>query len=53
MTLCPIAAAMSCTRCPAYKICPATRLLGDQKRTPAADSTEKPASQPKAGQQAD
>jgi hypothetical protein len=36
MTLCPIALAVSCTRCPAFKICPATRLLGDQKTVSSA-----------------
>ena len=36
MTLCPIALAVSCTRCPAFKICPATRILGDQKTVSSA-----------------
>ena len=36
MTLCPIALAVSCKRCPAYKICPATRLLGDEKEVSSA-----------------
>lgn len=32
MTLCPIAALSSCTKCPAFKICPAKSLLGDQAK---------------------
>lgn len=53
MTLCPIAAAVSCTRCPAYKICPATKVLGDQKRKPTTDNAAKPGNQPKTGEHAD
>ena len=29
MTLCPIALAVHCTRCPLVKVCPAKRVLGD------------------------
>jgi len=29
MTLCPIALAVHCTRCPLVKVCPAKRALGD------------------------
>jgi len=29
MTLCPIALAVHCTRCPIVKVCPAKRSLGD------------------------
>lgn len=40
MTLCPIALAVGCPKCPAFKICPATTILGDQKKDapPAGDS---------------
>jgi hypothetical protein len=31
MTVCPIAIAVGCAKCPAFKICPMTRILGDQK----------------------
>jgi hypothetical protein len=30
MTLCPIALVTGCAKCPAFKICPLTRVLGDQ-----------------------
>lgn len=35
MTLCPIAIAAGCAKCPAFKICPLKTVLGDQK-PPAA-----------------
>ncbi len=35
MTVCPVAIAVGCRRCPAFSFCPATRLLGDQ---PDADA---------------
>ncbi|MBK8285237.1 MAG: hypothetical protein IPK97_10380 [Ahniella sp.] len=45
MTICPIALAVGCKKCPVFSICPATRTLGDQKdeAPPAAASTNKPA----------
>lgn len=30
MTVCPIAIVAGCAKCPAFKICPAKGLLGDQ-----------------------
>lgn len=33
MTLCPVALAVGCRRCPVFSICPATRVLGDQAKT--------------------
>lgn len=43
MTLCPIALAVGCPKCPAFKICPATTILGDQKKdsAPKSDKTGK------------
>lgn len=35
MTLCPVALAVGCRRCPVFSICPATRVLGDQANTEA------------------
>lgn len=44
MTLCPIALAVGCQKCPAFKICPAKTLIGDapkaKEETPA--SVKKP-----------
>ena len=31
MTICPIAIAVGCKKCPAFKFCPLTTLLGDQQ----------------------
>jgi hypothetical protein len=37
MTLCPIALVTGCAKCPAFKVCPLTTVLGDQvKADPAA-----------------
>jgi hypothetical protein len=30
MTVCPVALAVGCRRCPVFSVCPATRLIGDQ-----------------------
>ena len=30
MTICPIAIAVGCKKCPAFKFCPLTTVLGDQ-----------------------
>ena len=30
MTLCPVAIAVGCRRCPVFKICPAKSIIGDQ-----------------------
>lgn len=42
MTLCPVALAVGCKRCPVFAICPAKTLIGDYKtqakQTPKADS---------------
>jgi hypothetical protein len=32
MTLCPIAIAAGCQKCPAFKLCPLKGVLGDQKK---------------------
>ena len=36
MTVCPIAVVSSCTKCPAFKVCPLKSVLGDYE--PAADA---------------
>jgi hypothetical protein len=40
MTVCPIAIAVGCKKCPAFSVCPLKGVLGDQPKPPAA---EKPA----------
>ena len=32
MTICPVAMAVGCKKCPLFKICPLKTVLGDQKR---------------------
>ena len=37
MTICPIALAVGCEKCPAFKFCPLTTVLGDQVETEESD----------------
>ncbi|MEI8325006.1 MAG: hypothetical protein WCH44_06495 [Betaproteobacteria bacterium] len=43
MTLCPIALAVGCQKCPAFKICPLKGALGDAPKA----AQEKPVTAPK------
>ena len=43
MTVCPIAIAVGCKKCPAFSVCPLKTSLGDQPK-PGAAAPEKPAS---------
>ena len=36
MTICPIAIVAGCKKCPAFKICPLKRVIGDQPAASAA-----------------
>jgi hypothetical protein len=36
MTLCPIAVAVGCQKCPAFKVCPLKAVIGDQPKADAA-----------------
>jgi len=42
MTLCPVAIAVGCKKCPAFKVCPAKSTLGDHKPDgpPAGESKD-------------
>ena len=47
MTLCPIAIAAGCKKCPAFKVCPLKGVIGDYKEeppteTPAGSGEKKP-----------
>ena len=35
MTLCPIALAVGCKKCPAFSVCPLKSVIGDYKPVPA------------------
>ena len=37
MTICPIALAVGCEKCPAFKFCPLTTVLGDQQKEDEVD----------------
>jgi hypothetical protein len=46
MTLCPVAIAVGCRKCPVYSVCPAKTLIGDyrpekQPEGPRAGSAKK------------
>ena len=43
MTLCPVALAVGCSKCPVFKICPAKGIIGDYKKDapPAPKPKEK------------
>ena len=34
MTLCPIAIAVGCKKCPAFSVCPLKSVIGDMPKTP-------------------
>jgi len=36
MTLCPIAIAVGCKKCPAFAVCPLKGVIGDYTKEPAA-----------------
>lgn len=46
MTLCPIALAVGCRKCPAFSVCPLKAIIGDFKPTEQAD-TKPQANEPK------
>ena len=41
MTLCPIAIAVGCKKCPVFSVCPVKGLIGDQKPDEAAAAAKK------------
>jgi len=42
MTICPIAIAVGCQKCPAFKICPLKRVLGDAPKVEPAATKARP-----------
>jgi hypothetical protein len=47
MTLCPIALAVGCQKCPAFSVCPLKSVIGDYKKpeeTQGGQQAEKPKS---------
>jgi len=43
MTLCPIAVAVGCQKCPAFSICPLKGVIGDHKKDSASVDAKPPA----------
>lgn len=41
MTLCPVALAVGCKKCPIYTVCPAKGIIGDAPKA-STSSAEKP-----------
>jgi hypothetical protein len=46
MTLCPIALAAGCARCPAFKVCPLKTVLGDAPKAPPPAAKAAPRRKP-------
>ena len=42
MTLCPVALAVGCEKCPMFKVCPLKTVLGDQKKQNEEEKTDPP-----------
>jgi hypothetical protein len=51
MTLCPIALAVGCKKCPAFSVCPLKGVIGDHK--PDEKQTKRNAEQARAGKKRD
>jgi hypothetical protein len=47
MTVCPIAIAVGCKKCPAFAVCPLKGVLGDQKTPEPPAKPEQPQSKKK------
>ena len=46
MTICPIAIAVGCQKCPIFKICPVNSILGDVPKAGAVNSVAPTATKP-------
>jgi len=44
MTICPVAIAVGCKKCPIFKACPVKGLIGDYKPAAAAETVDVPKS---------
>jgi len=47
MKICPIAIAVGCPKCPAFKVCPAKAALGGYSEAPTKAAAPAPAAKPK------
>lgn len=46
MTLCPVAIAVGCKKCPAFSVCPLKSVIGDHKPAEGAKDEKQPAGTP-------
>ncbi len=42
MTLCPVALAVGCEKCPMFKVCPLKTVIGDQKKLKEEEKKDPP-----------
>ena len=47
MTLCPIAIAAGCRKCPAFSVCPLKGVIGDYRKPDETEAKSPPAQLPK------
>lgn len=47
LTICPIAIAVGCRKCPIFKVCPVKSVIGDQPSAPEPPATDAPTVQRK------
>jgi hypothetical protein len=47
MTLCPIALAVGCAKCPAFSVCPLKSTLGDQPKAGTVEPKKPGSTKPK------
>ena len=49
MTICPIALAVGCRKCPIFAVCPVKGVIGDYRKEDDAPAKAAPAARPKPG----
>lgn len=42
MTLCPVAVAVGCRKCPAFAVCPLKGVIGDQQKPASPPASSEP-----------
>lgn len=42
LTICPIAIAVGCRKCPIFKVCPVKSVIGDQPSAPETPASDAP-----------
>lgn len=47
MTLCPVALAVGCRKCPVFSVCPLKSVIGDQPKEPEQAAAKQSESKPR------